>query len=100
MTDRLRPEARFRPEAWLRALLDRRLLLGVGAALLIGGWATIGYAKDRQRIASDGLPAGISVRYSNGRSIYIGGAIIMTIGAGVIGFAILPRARGGDNHAR
>ncbi|MEE9128542.1 MAG: hypothetical protein V3T84_00880 [Phycisphaerales bacterium] len=43
----------------------RRLMLGIGAALLVGGWGVIRYAD------------------------FIGGVLSMAVGAGLIGFAVL-----------
>ena len=95
MTDRLRPEARFRPEAWLRALLGRRLLIGVGAALLIGGWGTTRYAHEQQMSRRlDGNHR--AALWGETRHIYGAGVLGMAVGAGLIGFAILPRAKGGE----
>lgn len=105
MPDRLRPEVRFRPEAWLRALFGRRLLLGVGAAVLIGGWGTTRYAHEQQMM----VPAGAGrvriwhrstefekIYLWSSNSIYGLGVTLMAVGAGLIGFTILPRAKGGE----
>ena len=56
----------------------RWVILGVGAALLIGGWGTTRYAdKQVQRAAA----------------IKEIGVMLMVLGAGVIGFAVMPVRR-------
>ena len=92
-------------------VVTRRWILGIGGALLIGGWGITRYAHER----ADVLPerVGISLWFGEWpkyvtrdyeenvwgpwpyglatRSIYIAGALSMTLGAGLVGFAI-PRA--------
>ena len=72
----------------------RRLMLGIGAALLVGGWGTTRYADEQQQ------QAGESLKYGHwfwggpfngipGRVFYGGGVICMALGAGLIGFGVL-----------
>ena len=53
----------------------RRLMLGIGAALLVGGWGAIRYAD------------------------FIGGVLSMAVGAGLIGFAALRPTNDKDEKA-
>ncbi len=80
-------------------------MLGIGAALLIGGWGATGCAKEQQQSASTDIRlaiwAGRTADTSAGsRTIYAWGVLSMAVGAGLIGFAIYrPRDRsdgGGD----
>ncbi len=67
----------------------QRTLIGVGAALLVGGWGTTQYAhEERQSVAASAdaervvnwkTLAGIS-------SIYTTGVVFMALGAGLMGF--------------
>lgn len=74
----------------------RRLMLGIGAALLVGGWGATRYVVQQQRTfppvggrrtigTYDPWHAGELY----GQTIYIGGVIGMAVGAGLIGFAVL-----------
>lgn len=74
----------------------RRIVLGIGAALLIGGWGMTRYAHDRQQtMGSLGVSVWIgSLEDPNyapmaGQTIYVVGVLGMALGAGVIGFAAL-----------
>ncbi len=64
---------------------DRRLLIALGAVLLVGGWGITRYAQQGWWI---GLP--IDDRQTTGW-IFGAGVLTMTIGAGLIGFAVLPK---------
>lgn len=77
----------------------RRIVLGLGAALLVGGWGTTRYADEQQQIVSVQSRSGKVDLWSEGRgglvasqSIYAAGVLVMALGAGLIGFAI-PRPR-------
>lgn len=77
----------------------RRLMLGLGAALLVGGWGTTRYADEQQQTVSVSTRGQKSNLWSEGRgglvaskTIYAGGVLSMALGAGLIGFAI-PRPR-------
>ena len=75
----------------------RRLMLGIGAALLVGGWGATRYVVQQQRsFGSEARRERGVVHYprwdpgaSYGQAIYIGGFVSMAIGAGLIGFAVL-----------
>ena len=75
----------------------RRLTLGIGAALLVGGWGVTRYADEQQegprskyRLWFSGYDGG----HIPSRVIYGTGVLGMAIGAGLIGFAVLrPTAR-------
>lgn len=90
----------------------RRLMLGIGAALLVGGWGTTQLASRAERVVhSEGVvprpkkrssSPPINVTVTSGvarwdyhyRPVYIGGIVGMALGAGLIGFAVLrPTAR-------
>ena len=89
----------------------RRLLLGIGAALLIGGWGTTRYAHEQvslrqsqetvsEILRSTGWHKGTKRSDSETRTIptkhiYAAGVIGMALGAGLIGFA-LPRLKVAD----
>ena len=64
----------------------RRLMLGIGAALLVGGWGATQYGKQLQTV----FPRGRSwSSHPSGRYIYISGYTGMAVGAGLIGFGVL-----------
>lgn len=73
----------------------RRLTLALGAALLVGGWGTTKYASRPERLAVRVrfVPENVVipvVRDTAYRPVYIGGVAAMAVGAGLIGFAVLP----------
>ena len=69
----------------------RRLMLAIGAALLVGGWATTRLASlhERSTGAPRNLPNHVVVWDEDQRPLYIWGIVGMTLGAGLIGFAAL-----------
>ncbi len=77
-------------------LVTRRWILGVGTALLVGGWGMTRYAHERLMT----YPSDIGQRDRHSRQwawddssgIFAGGVVMMTLGAGTIAFAI-PRPR-------
>ena len=98
----------------------RRIGLGLGATLLVAGWGLTGYAEAQQEAVSIGkdrfqswitskdishttyrlpLPAGsrppshITITIFAGRTIYATGIFAMALGAGVLGFSVLPESR-------
>ncbi len=83
----------------------RRLMLAIGAALLVGGWGTTRYADEQQQAAITGYRWEIRL-WISGRSrseqlipsrvIYGAGVIGMAIGAGLIGFAVLRPTKPND----
>ena len=73
----------------------RRLMLGIGAALLVGGWGTTQFAHELLQ-TYEGSARQIAWRVKvyegwggPGRVIYGVGVISMAVGAGLIGFAVL-----------
>ena len=72
----------------------RRIVLGVGAALLVGGWGTTRYADEQQQTISityDGrmlMWKGEEWGLLASKTIYAAGVLSMALGAGLIGFAI------------
>ncbi|MEE9130546.1 MAG: hypothetical protein V3T84_11055 [Phycisphaerales bacterium] len=66
------------------SMIRRRLMLGIGAALLVGGWGATRYAAQHQRAYSYYRSDAVCQR-----TVYIGGVVTMAIGAGFIGFAVL-----------
>lgn len=86
--------------------LSRRLILGLGAALLVGGWGTTRYADEQQqsiptaeahlrgsaeriKLWSEGYGGEVGeVDLPPSKTIYAAGVVSMAIGAGLIGFAI------------
>ena len=80
--------------------MKRRIVLGLGAALLVGGWGTTRYADEQQQTEPgirngklalwvSGEAFGRETRVIPSRVIYGTGIIGMAIGAGLIGFGIL-----------
>ncbi len=79
----------------------RRLMLGIGAALLVGGWGTTQLAsRHDQRTGGSGQrlrmgqrpaqpPHYVVVWDERQRPLYIWGIVSMAVGAGLIGFAVL-----------
>ena len=72
----------------------RRTMIGLGAALLVGGWGTTRYADEQQQT----LPVGQDTRFTlwaygwstiPTKRIYMIGVIGMALGAALIGFAAL-----------
>ncbi len=72
----------------------RRLTVGIGAALLVGGWGATRYA-DQQVQAGTGLIwlEGYQESYGTytppGHLVCAAGVVSMAVGAGLIGFAVL-----------
>lgn len=72
-------------------------MLGVGAALLVGGWGITRYADEQQSIYTgagsyarlDGWDEGLESLPAS-KTIYAAGVVTMAIGAGLIGFSALP----------
>lgn len=65
--------------------MGRRLLtLGIGAALLVGGWGAARYAVEQQK-AYAYYRSDVECQ----QTIYIGGFVGMAVGAGLMGFAML-----------
>ena len=80
-----------------RVLLDRRLLLGVGAALLIGGWATTWFAHERTDFFIKWTRDDALYRWQAPSGIISAlGVVLIGMGAGLIAFALLRRAKGGE----
>ena len=90
---------RIRADGILAAMrrANRRWMLGIGAALLIGGWGMTRYAHERLMT----YPTSVGERgrlstYSRQRNwddsggIFAGGVVMMAVGAGLLGFAIPP----------
>ena len=79
--------------------LLRRFVLGIGAALLVGGWGATHYADEQQQIPSSPTAKyrmwmldderGMWSRPAS-RRLYGGGVISMGLGAFLIGVSILP----------
>ena len=83
----------------------RRWILGVGAALLVGGWGRTRYAHERLMTYPTSIgERGTLSMYSRQRhwddsgGIFTGGVVMMALGAGLIGFAFLhDRSDGGGD---
>ena len=90
----------------------RRWMLGIGAALLIGGWGMTRYADARQLAMDNQRQPALRLwtgRYRSpsswlpntnvaSRTIFGSGVVAMAVGAGLIGFAIQrPRDRSDEN---
>ena len=74
--------------------MKRRIVLGLGAALLVGGWGMCGYAKQHDKLGTlgraqiDALPH--TTRWDRDyAATYRYGIAAMAVGAGLIGFAVL-----------
>lgn len=79
-------------------LVTRQWILGVGTALLVGGWGVTGCAKEQQQSAPTdaGLVVwvGSPITSVGSQTIYACGVLSMAVGAGLLGFAIYrPRDR-------
>ena len=79
-------------------LVTRQWILGVGTALLVGGWGVTGCAKEQQKSALTDMGfvlwGGTVVTSARSKTIYACGVLSMAVGAGLIGFAIYrPRDR-------
>ena len=58
-------------------LMTRRVVLAIGAAMLVGGWGTMRYTQAHKR----------AFTLTESRRTYACGIVGMAIGAGMIGFA-------------
>lgn len=74
----------------------RRLTLGIGAALLVGGWGGIQYVHEQQESYTPvlrqeiwGNQSDVDEPYARSRGLFIGSIAAMAVGAGLIGFAVL-----------
>lgn len=77
-------------------IIRRRLMLGIGAALLVGGWGATRFAHEQQQsFSADGWRQHVWTTKTHIRLvgpsqvIYGAGVISMALGAGLIGFAVL-----------
>ena len=75
----------------------RRVLLALGAAFLIGGSGIKSYAANQQRRISAHVKVGPAWYLATWDTQYFAGYVFMTIGGGLIGFAIL-RPEDKDKH--
>ena len=76
----------------------RRLLLTVGAVLLIGGWGMTRYAHEQRQSESEGLdsyfmwfynpPGKAGSSHVASKTIFGGGVVAIAAGAGMISFAM------------
>ena len=66
--------------------LLRRYIMAVGAAFLVGGWASMQYAAQYQDV-KDAMPPSVPQDLST--ETFFLAAISMAVGAGLIGFAVL-----------
>lgn len=80
----------------------RRILLALGAALLVGGWGTTRYAyTELETMATESLgqaqlwATGLDPYLYPTRNIYIGGIVGMATGAGLIGFGAIATKKDG-----
>ncbi len=85
----------------------RRILLGIGAALLVGGWGTTRYAVEHMnsQISTEGWKESFAIAFdpyvvwrAEVRGIYAAGVVGMALGAGMLAFAI-PRGDPGKQSA-
>ena len=73
----------------------RRVALGLGAALLVGGWGLTRYAETQQQTDQAGAPrrriwvGTFDAKVPASRSYYAGGIAGMAIGAGLLGLGWL-----------
>ena len=83
---------------------DRRLLIALGAVLLVGGWGVTQFIHEEQMAIpmrnEDSLPrlkrwytGTVTGPYKapRGRVIYRAGVLGMALGAGLIGFGVFPK---------
>ena len=76
----------------------RRILIGVGAALLVSGWATTRYS---EQFEESNLRSGAYLHPTTAsQCVFLVGILGMALGAGFIGFAVLPTSRDQDTSAR
>ena len=69
-------------------ILKQRILFGLGAALLVGGWGGTRFANKQQQTVPAGL--GRELRWSRyDEDIYRNGVVAMALGAGLIGFGAI-----------
>ncbi len=61
----------------------RRTLIGVGAALLVGGWGITGWVREGLLLAHENSTM---AQFMNA---YIAGVVSMALGAGLIGFGAI-----------
>ena len=86
-------------------LVTRRWILGVGAALLVGGWGMTRYAHERLMTYPTSIAVGRGFDQPRQRAwddsggIFAGGVVMMAVGAGTIAFAI-PRPRDRSDGSR
>ncbi len=70
----------------------RRLTLGIGAALLVGGWGTMQWSdRDASEVwLTSRIPREQMVaKRARAPIVYGAGVVSMAVGAGLIGFAVL-----------
>ena len=74
-------------------LITRRIILGVGAALLVGGWASTQYAQHRAKpypVSADlEILQGAMDAMKKSNTTFRSGVLAMALGAGLIGFGVL-----------
>ena len=77
-----------------------RITIALGAALLVGGWGTIQYAREQQQAVSVDHMTRVDfwIGYEMpepgilpGRWVFAAGVLAMAMGAGLLGFALVPR---------
>ncbi len=64
----------------------RRTLIGVGTALLVGGWGSTRYAHAQQQSVSARIRAN---QWIVDRGVFRRGVVAMALGAGLIGFCAI-----------
>jgi hypothetical protein len=74
-------------------LITRRIILGIGAALLVGGWGLTRYAHEQQESVVDDARdiiwvGGDNIFIRGSRTYFGAGVASMAIGAGLIGFGV------------
>ncbi len=71
-------------------------MLWIGAALLVGGLGGTQYARQQGRLPKDDGFGGPYVWWQYERLPYISGLVSMTVGTGLIGFAVLRPTNSND----